>query len=159
MRIKEVGIQRYGTLHPFHAKFERNISVIFGPGGSGKTLIIDAILKMLLGRAASKFVRHKDVEETPAGYIVVEKEGKEFKLGEGKHLSDIPGLELAALDLKNIFVIQDADLEISNEDEFYGRVTDKLIGVRTEAIRDTKQELLFEGQTDSEIGDPRQESQ
>ncbi|MCJ7505889.1 AAA family ATPase [Candidatus Bathyarchaeota archaeon] len=145
MRIKEVNIQRYGTLRPFHAKFQSNVSIIFGPGGSGKTLIIDAILRMLLGRDGSKFVRHKEVDETPAGYIVVEKEGKEFKLGDKRRLSDIPGLELAPTELKNIFVIEDADLEISHEDEFYGRVTDKLIGVRTEDIGRIRHELLARG--------------
>jgi uncharacterized membrane protein len=145
MRIKEVNIQRYGTLSPFHKKFQRNVSIVFGPGGSGKTLIIDAILRMLLGRDGSKFVRHKEVEEAPAGYIVIEKEGKEFKLGDEKRLSDIPGLELAPAELKNIFVIEDADLDISHEDKFYGRVTDKLIGVRTEDIRQIKQELIARG--------------
>lgn len=145
MRIEEVSIQRYGPLRPFHHKFQGNTSIIFGPGGSGKTLIIDAILKMLLGRDGSKFVRHKEVDETPTGYVVVQKEGEEFKLGDKKRLSDIPGLELAPAELKNIFVIEDADLDINGEDEFYGRVTDKLIGVRTGDIGRIKHELLASG--------------
>lgn len=145
MRIKEVNIQRYGILRPFHAEFHRNVSIIFGPGGSGKTLIIDAILRMLLGRDGSKFIRHKEVDETPTGYLVVEREGKEFKLGDKNRLSDIPGLKLAPTELKNIFVIEDADLDISDEDEFYGRVTDKLIGVRTGDIGRIKDELLVRG--------------
>jgi uncharacterized membrane protein len=145
VRIEEVNIQRYGPLRPFHHKFQGNTSIIFGPGGSGKTLIIDAILKMLLGRDGSRFVLHKEVDETPAGYVVVKKEGKDFKLGDKKRLSDIPGLQLAPTELKNIFVIEDADLDINSEDEFYGRVTDKLIGVRTGDIDRIKYELLASG--------------
>jgi len=145
MRINEVFIQRYGPLRPFHAKFEKNICIVFGPGGSGKTLTIDAVLKILLGENAEEFIRHDEVEETPAGYLVIEKDGKEFKLGEEKHLSDIPGLEIDPTELKNIFVIQDADLGISDEDKFYGRVTSKLIGVRTEDIRRVEDELRKRG--------------
>lgn len=145
MRIKEASIQKYGPLRPFQHKFRGNTSIIFGPGGSGKTLIIDAILRMLLGRDGSKIVRHKEVHETPTGYVVVQKEGEEFKLGDKKHLSDIPGLELSPAELKNIFVIEDADLDINGEDEFYGRVTDKLIGVRTGDIGRIKHELLARG--------------
>lgn len=145
MRIKEVSIQRYGPLHSFHAKFEKNTTIVFGPGGSGKTLTIDAILKMLLDGDANVFIRHKEVGENPTGYVIIEKEGKEFKLGEGKYLSDIPGLELNPNELKNIFVIQDADIAISEEDKFYGRITDKLIGVRTEDIQRIEDELKNRG--------------
>lgn len=145
MRIKEIFIQRYGKLRPFHTTFKKNTCIIFGPGGSGKTLTIDAILRMLLGKDAVWFLRHKEVDETPAGYLVIEKDGKEFKLGEDMHLSDVPGLELDPAELKNLFVIQDADLGISDEDKFYGRVTNKLIGVRTEDIRRIKDELRKRG--------------
>ena len=145
MRIKEIFIQRYGKLRPFHTTFKKNTCIIFGPGGSGKTLTIDAILRMLLGKDAVRFLRHKEVDETPAGYLVIEKDGKEFKLGEDKHLSDVPGLELDPAELKNLFVIQDADLGISDEDKFYGRVTNKLIGVRTEDIRRIEDELRKRG--------------
>jgi DNA repair exonuclease SbcCD ATPase subunit len=145
MRINEVFIQRYGPLRPFHAKFKKNVCIVFGPGGSGKTLTIDAVLKILLGENAEEFIRHDEVEETPTGYLVIEKDGKEFKLGEEKHLSDIPGLEIDPTELKNIFVIQDADLGISDEDKFYGRVTSKLMGVRTGDIRRVEDELRKRG--------------
>jgi len=145
MRIKEVFIQRYGPLRPLHAKFMKNICMVFGPGGSGKTLTIDAVLKMLLGEDAKEYIRHGEIEETPAGYLVIEKDGKEYKIGEEKHLQDIPGLEIDPSELKNIFVIQDANLGISDEDKFYGRVTNKLIGVRTEDIRRIEDELRKRG--------------
>lgn len=61
MRINEVFIQRYGSLlRPFHAKFKKNVCIVCGPGGSGKTLTIDAVLKMLLGEDAKEFIRHGD---------------------------------------------------------------------------------------------------
>ena len=145
MRIKEVSIQRYGPLRPFHAKFKKSVCVVFGPGGSGKTLTIDALLKILLGEDAKEYIRHGEIEETPAGYLVIEKDGKEYKLDERKHLKDIPGLEIDPSELKSIFVIQDADIRISDEDKFYGRVTSKLIGVRTEDIRRIEDELRKRG--------------
>lgn len=152
MRIKEVHISRYPPLGPFHAKFEKGISIIFGPGGSGKTLIIDAILKRLLGKDANEFIHHKEIAEMPEGYIVIEREGKEFKLEGEKYLSDIPGLELDPEELKNIFVIEDADLEISDQDKFYGRITNKLIGVRTQDIREIKKSLRERGRLTSRLG-------
>lgn len=145
MRLKEIFIQRYGPIRPFHTKFKKSTCIIFGPGGSGKTLTIDAVLKMLLGENAREYVRHSEIEENPTGYLVIEKDGQEFKLDERKHLSDIPGLKLDPSELKNIFVIQDADLQISDEDRFYGRVTGKLIGVRTEDVQTTKEELRERG--------------
>lgn len=145
MKIKEVFIQRYGPLRPLRANFKKNICMVFGPGGSGKTLTIDAVLKMLLGEDAKEYIRHGEVEETPAGYLVIEKGGKEYKIGEEKHLQDILGLEIDPSELKNIFVIQDANLEISDEDKFYGRVTNKLIGVRTEDMRRIEDELKKRG--------------
>jgi DNA polymerase III delta prime subunit len=145
MRIKEVFIQRYGPLRPFHAEFKKNACIVFGPGGSGKTLTIDAILKMLLGKDAKEYIRHGEIDEIPSGYLVIEKNGEEYKLDERKHLEDIPGLKMDPSELKNIFVIQDADLEISDEDKFYGRVTSKLIGVRTEDIRRIEDELRKRG--------------
>jgi hypothetical protein len=145
MKIKEVFIKRYGPLRPFSVKFEKNTSIIFGPGGSGKTLTIDAILKILLGEDAKEYVRHGEIEETPAGYLVIEKDGVEYTLDERKHLQDIPDLAVDPSELKNIFVIQDADLQITAEDKFYGRVINKLIGVRTEDIRRIEDELRKRG--------------
>jgi len=145
MKIKEICVQRYDILRPFSAKFDKNVCIIFGPGGSGKTLMIDAILKMLLGGNASGLIRHQGIDEMPAGYMVIEKDGEEYKIDTEKHLSDIPGLELDPVDLKNIFVIQDADLHITEEDKFYGRVTGKLIGVRTGDIRNVKDEVRRRG--------------
>jgi len=145
MRIKEVFIQRYGPLRPFHAKFKKNACIVFGPGGSGKTLTIDAILKILLGEDAKEYIRHGKIDEIPSGYLMIEKNGEEYKLDERKHLEDVPGLKMDSSELKNIFVIQDADLEISDEDKFYGRVTSKLIGVRTEDIRRIEDELRKRG--------------
>ncbi len=142
MQIKEYFIERYGPLantgHVTLAKF----NLLFGNNEEGKSLSIDAIVKMLFNKKADlkKFEKLERVEESPEGYLVIEDDNsKEVKLPEAGDISKIANL--SSLDCANLFIIRNSDLSIANEGEAYKNVTDGLTGLRTEEIFKLKQKL------------------
>jgi len=143
LRLKEINIQRYGPIRPFHHHLKEGVNVIYGPNGSGKTLIIDALLKMFIGTGPSDFEKLERVDEYPEGYPVFEEDGEEIKLERSQLLSDI--LEIGPDELRNIFVVRDSDVSIKEETRFYENTIDRLVGVRTEDIRRIKEQLTREG--------------
>lgn len=140
MKIKEFSITRYGPLLNMAQIRLGDFNLFFGRNEDGKSLTIDALVKLLLGRKTKCFERIDRVEENPEGYVVIEDQsGKEIKLPEKGDLTKVTGLTPSQC--RNIFVIRNSDLSIAQESEFYTNVTEKLTGLRTEEIRDIKKEL------------------
>ncbi len=132
MRIKEINLQHYGPLPKFNKEFDEGVYLIHGSNESGKTLLIDAVMKMLIG-GTSFHSSLRRVEEKPSGYIIIEKNGEEIKLTDEETLEFIT--EINSEELRNIFCIRDADLQISAETEFYERTQDRLTGLRSADLR------------------------
>lgn len=143
MRLKEIFIRRYGPISGLHLRLAAGLQPIYGLNESGKTLVIDALLKKLIGLGVGLDPLLDRVEETPEGYIVLEDKGQEIKLGENETLATY--LTIEPDELRNIFVVRDADLRIAGEDIFYKRVTDKITGLRLEDIRKIKEQLRDSG--------------
>jgi len=149
MRIKEFSIRRYGPLPDTGRVALGNFSLIYGQNEHGKTLTIEALIKLLLQQLSSQ--RLKDlfrnidrVDEDPDGYLIVEDErGEETKLPGKGDLTDI--VELSPQECRNIFIIRNSDLSIALESEFYRNVTDRLTGLRTEEIAKIKKQLQEAG--------------
>ena len=141
MRIKEFFIKRYGPLREVTYTLSRPLTLLLGKNEDGKTLTIDALVKLLLGRQVRDFGRIIDrVEESPEGYCVIEgDDGREIKLPEQGDLTETTAV--TASEYRNIFIIRDSDLSIAAESEFYTTVTNRLMGLRTEEIRKTKEAL------------------
>ncbi|GAG87093.1 unnamed protein product, partial [marine sediment metagenome] len=132
MRIKEINLQHYGPLPKFNKEFDEGVHLIYGLNESGKTLLIDAIMKMLIG--GTKFHSSlRRVEEKPSGHIIIDKDGKEIKLDEKENLETL--MKIGSDELRNIFCIRDADLQISEETEFYERTQDKIAGLKSADLR------------------------
>lgn len=142
MRIKEINLQHYGPLPKFNKEFDEGVYLIHGTNESGKTLLIDAIMKMLIG-GPNFHSSLRRVEEKPSGYIIIEKDGEEIKLTDEKTLETIT--EINSEELRNIFCIRDADLQISEETEFYERTQDKLTGLRSADLRRIIKALRVKG--------------
>ncbi len=137
MRIKELFIKRYGPLRDRSYVLTGRFNLLVGKNEEGKTLTIDALVKLLLGRHVKDFERIQRVEESPEGYLIVEdNEGREVKLPEKGMLTKLAHLTPA--ECRNLFVIRNSDLSISPEDEFYTNITDRLVGVRTDEISKIK---------------------
>lgn len=132
---------RYGPLSNSGRISLHNFNLFFGKNEEGKTLTIDALVKLLLGRNIRGFPKDIDrVEENPEGYVIIEDDkGEEIKLPEKGNLIKI--VDLAPSECRNIFVIRNSDLSIACEGEFYTNVTDKLTGLRTDEISQIKESL------------------
>ncbi len=140
MIIKEFMIRRYGPLPDSGLKKLGGFNLFFGQNEEGKTLTIDALLKMLLGKGSKYSKGAKRVNENPEGYLIIEDGiGSEKKLPEAGTVKDIFGLSPA--EFLNIFVIRDSDLSIMDEHTFYHGLTSRLTGLRTGEIEDLKVEV------------------
>jgi len=148
MRLKQLNIERYGPLNKVYLQLGKGVQPIFGENEAGKTLCVDALLKMLTGKGVGWDPSIDRVEETPEGFVVLEDDGSEFKLDKGETLADL--LAVDARELRSIFVIRDADLRIPEEDVFYERVTDRITGLRSKDIRRIVEKLMNIGRLTKE---------
>ncbi len=140
MRIKEFSIRRYGPLPDTGRVALGNFSLLYGKNEEGKTLTIDALVKLLLWRGRHLFNKVNRVDEKPEGYVIIDDEsGKEVKLPEKGDLPTIT--DLTPEECCNIFIIRNSDLSIASESEFYRDVTDRLTGLRTQDISSIKDQL------------------
>ena len=141
MIIKEYGIRRYGPLSDSGIKEPGLFNLIYASNEEGKTLTIDALLKMLFKKNLKVFKGIKRVEENPEGYLVLaDSSQREIKFPEAgtfdQHFGLSPDL------FANIFVIRDSDLSINDENAFYRDFTSRLTGLRTGEIEKLKSEIL-----------------
>lgn len=146
MRLKEFSIARYGPLKSTGRVWLRHFNLFWGKNEDGKTLTIDALVKLLLGRNAKDFKDIDRVEERPEGYVILEDDqGNEIKLPEKGDLTKVADSGLTPSECRNIFVIRNSDLSIAREREgegkFYASVTNRLTGSRTEDILKTEKAL------------------
>jgi len=132
--LKEYALRRYGPLPDSGKQKLGGYNLFFGANEDGKTLTIDALLKMLFGKAAQRsFQAIKRVDEQPDGYLILQLEGsQEVKLPEAGSLPELLGISPA--EFANIFIIRDSNLAIANEDQFYRGVTNRLTGMRSGEI-------------------------
>lgn len=141
MFLKEFAIRRYGPLPDSGKRVLGAFNLFYGPNEEGKTLTIDAILKMLFGKNAARYFDEiKRVEENPEGYLVIGENGsKETVLPAGGSINELFGYSIA--EFSNIFIIRDSDLTINDEGDFYRGITGRLTGMRSDEIAKIKDSL------------------
>ncbi len=141
MMIKEYEIRRYGPLSDSGIKKLNRFNLVYATNEEGKTLTIDAILKMFFKKNLKVFKGIKRVDENPEGYLVLaDNSGQELKFPEAGSFDQ--HFELSPELFANIFVIRDSDLSISNENSFYLDFTSRLTGLRTGEIENLKRVVL-----------------
>jgi len=141
MRIKEFKIEKYGPISSRKRFVLKDFNIFWGKNEEGKTLTIEALIKLLIGKYSRKFENIDRVEEVPIGYVVMESnEGKELIFPNEGVLTDILGISTG--DFRNIFLIRNSDLSISDEENFYSSIVDKLTGLNLERIRRIKDKIL-----------------
>jgi len=140
MNISELKIDRYGPLTIPQMEFDKGLEVVYGPNESGKTLLLEAILKFFDHDISSVMPEIERVTESPTGYIVVESlDGEEYKLGESNLLRDIAPID--TMHLRNIFVIRDNDLRLKDQHQFYNSVTEQMGDIHTTEIEQIQSKL------------------
>jgi len=163
VKIKEFAIMRYGPLPNTGRISLNNFNLFFGKNEDGKTLTIDALVKLLLGRNIRDFEHIDRVEEIPEGYaIMINDKGKETKFPEKGNLTKIA--DLTPSECRNIFIVRNSDLsiarDVAQESNFYTNVTDRLTGLRTKAISSIKRKLqdlgrLTRAESSAELSDKK----
>lgn len=146
MFLKEFAVNRYGPLPESGRKLLTGFNLFYGLNEEGKTLTIDALLKMLLGKPAGRFFEAvKRVEEKPEGYIILETgvEKEEVKLPENGNITEL--FAMSAAEFGNIFIIRDSDLSITGENNIYSGVTARLTGMRGDEIAKLKLQIQEQG--------------
>ncbi len=138
MRIKEFRIYRYGPLIDSNRIVLGDFNLFYGMNEEGKSLTIDAIVKFLFPKKSSRrvFKWIERVEDIPEGYIIVDHEGDETKFPQAGDITELA--DFSPQEWRNIFIIRNSDLSISEAERFYTNVTDRLTGLKTEEIMSVK---------------------
>jgi len=133
MKIDEFQIRDYGPLPERGRYVLENFNVFYGENESGKTLTIDALIKILVGKSGSNFKQIDRIDEVPEGHItILEDNGRRIKIKGKNRITDL--IDLTFGEFCNLFIIRNSDLSISKEKDFYNNITDKLLGLRINDI-------------------------
>ncbi len=133
MRISEFLVHRYGPLSGPSPARPKDFCLLYGHNEDGKTLTVEALVRMLLPGDVKQFSGIQRIPEEPEGYVVLcHEDGGETKLPEAGSLPDFT--DLGSDHCRNIFVIRDSDLSIVAEPAFYTDVADRLTGLQTQEI-------------------------
>ncbi len=147
MEIKSLNILKYGPLKSINLTFQNGLNVIYGPNGSGKTLILEALQKFFMGRKKAKKVSQEIIEDYPIGELVIYDDENKISF-DGKQTIESCS-EILCDDLDNIFIIKDGMCEITDEQEFYHDIIPRLIGLDLDEIEIIKENLLLQGRMTS----------
>lgn len=148
MKIKEIRVNRYGPLADVVLEDPGPLTLIHGRNESGKTLLLDAMLRFGLSRVRDRnlFAGLDRVEHDPDGYLDILYQGEVLRLPDD---GSLPGLlDLHAEDLRNVLVVRASDLQVpeGTEAEYYASLTDRLMGIHREALLSIREELQELGQ-------------
>jgi uncharacterized protein YhaN len=140
MKIKEFLITHYGPL-PDRGKIHlSDFNLIYGVNETGKTLTLEALIKLLLGKNIKDFKNINRVDQEVDGYVIIETKEDNKKLGRKTHLDDI--LPITSRECRNLFIIRNSDLSIEPEASFYSQVTNRLTGLQTNRINHLREKIL-----------------
>ncbi|SHN62146.1 ATP-binding protein [Fervidobacterium gondwanense] len=138
MRIKEINIKKYGPIENKVYKLG-NFTLFYGPNESGKTMMVDAILRLLIGKKKGNSSIYKDIKgidrvsEDPAGFVLIDKNGEEVTISSGEFAKTF---KIQPDELRGILIIRNSDLTITeNESSVYSQVADKLVSTDINKIK------------------------
>jgi chromosome segregation ATPase len=148
MRLNQIYVRHYGPVQK-DLELDGDINVIRGPNESGKSLLVEALLK----RLADGSVTNPVISESPEGFVEITDGSNKETLQDGDSLTEFCeenyNQAVRAEELRNIFVIRRGDLTFNEGDDFYSHITDKLTGRRVEDIDEVKDALIDEGRLTS----------
>ncbi|MTI95485.1 MAG: hypothetical protein FH749_08340 [Firmicutes bacterium] len=133
MKIRNIYIQQYGPLQNIHITPSPGLQVISGRNESGKTLTIDAVLKLLLGAKLRDFENIDRVANLPRGHVTCADQNGNHTF-DGQHLLS-KALNINVRDMRNLFVIRNKDLSLTAGAEYLRSLSDRLTGMETTRIQ------------------------
>lgn len=132
MRLRSAEIDRYGPLRDCRPTHEDGLTVLSGPNEAGKTLYLEALLRLLEPEVADVLDPEIRVEAEPAGRVVLEHDGDRFEFPGEATLSEVSEIEPAHL--QSVFIVRDNDLALPREQEYYTSLIEKLGDIHTTEI-------------------------
>lgn len=143
MEIREIAISHYGPLRDIKHRPQPGLQILYGPNESGKTLLIDSVLKLMLGKRLKDFKDIDRVQGMPQGRVALAFQGKEHIFDGKTMLEDVTGLNSS--DMRNIFVIRNKDLQISGQADYFSRLNDQLSGMEGRRLAKLKEIVRNQG--------------
>ncbi|AGN02121.1 hypothetical protein L593_10880 [Salinarchaeum sp. Harcht-Bsk1] len=162
MRLQSVRVDRYGPLSGVEHEFDGGLEVCYGPNESGKTLLLDALLRLCSPDAVDVVPEVGRVGEPPVGHAVIETTAAperaedaatdggpspagttEHVLGDGTTLTDVTAV--TPRQLRNVFVVRDADLRLGDEHEFYDATARRLADLHTAELDALRERIVDAG--------------
>ncbi|MFW6188959.1 MAG: ATP-binding protein [Planctomycetota bacterium] len=132
MRLNRFAIRHYGPLRDTGLLEPGDFSLFFAPNEEGKTLVVEALARMMLGKGVRALDGIDRVDQNPDGFAELDLEDGPKKLPEQ---GDLPTLcDLGAREWRSLFLVRDSDLSIGDQAAVYNSVTDRLTGLKTEEI-------------------------
>jgi uncharacterized protein YhaN len=144
VKLVDLKINHYGELGDRELEFSPGLNPYYGRNESGKTLLVEAMTKMILDDR-SIFQDLDRVENDPNGILRIERDGKEVDAGQAG-LNEIFG-EATPEDIRNAFIIRDFDLRLPERKNDFGTggyfssVTDRILGSKTQKIQALREEI------------------
>ena len=126
MKLLSFQIHQYGPLAETPRIHLKDFNLFWGHNEDGKTLTLEAIVKLLLGKQTRHLEKdYQRVEGMPQGYVEVQLESGETLTFKGKKsICDV--LNISPALFHNLFVVRNSDLVIPESSRFYGNVTEQL---------------------------------
>lgn len=174
MKLTRLFLPSYGPLTTIDYQFEPGFNLFFGPNEKGKSLTIDALTRLIMGKAAQKLPKIDRVDAEPGklgGWLEISSESNSAAAPSQKSspktstqsvttkLSRLQGLNidwqkakiLAATDWPNLLIVRNSQLEIgeltASESEYYTQLTQRLVGLHSSLI----QQLITEIRDQAEL--------
>ncbi len=142
--IKRVKVDHYGPLGDIDVELDEGLNVFYGKNESGKTLLVEAVTKMLLDDSTG-FRDINRVSQEPAGMLLLETGGEELEISQ-EDLDEIFE-DVTPSDIRNSFLIRDFDLRLPERQNDFGKanyfndVTDRVLGSKTNKIQGVREEI------------------
>lgn len=143
MRLASVRVDRYGPLAGIEHAFDGGLEVVYGPNESGKTLLLEALLRLCSPDVVDAVPAMTRVDDPPVGHAVLERNGDEHVLGDGTAIGDLA--DVTPRQLRNVFVVRDADLRLAGEHAFYDATARRLADLHTAELEALREKLVTAG--------------
>ncbi len=140
---------KYGPLHGRTYSL-KDFNLIWGGNEEGKTLMIDALLRMIFGKKEEKKFKGIDrVTEDPIGKILFTDGNDDYD--PLKYKDFLKKINITSDEFRNIFIIRNSDLSI--ESGYYSNFTERLTGERIKEIEDIIKKLREIGRLTDTLSD------
>lgn len=144
MRITEIHVGRYGPLVRRTVEVEPGVHVLYGPNEAGKTLFLEATLRLVEPDIPGVMPGVSRIEEEPHGYVRASGSGETDQVDGDESL--FAGTDVEPAHLANIFIVRESALTLlAEEHNFYSSLTEHIGELHTSALDRIEDELLERG--------------